>query len=513
MNTMKTTMTMACVLVAFMVQAVPQSVPESAFDIFGGKVREESVPGSGRLKISFPKPLIILDTDMGSSTDDPFALELAVRLHKSGVAKLAAVMIDRPGADNVSFTDAYLHHHGLDEVPIGTIEGKTEGQLIFVPYSSLVHSNALTRAAKRPGVVKDSVQLYLDVLNAAPDKSVELCAVGFFTNLMRLLDATGGVELVARKVKTLRIMAGSFDGALAHPEYNVWGDIPSARRIFASWPTPIVCTPYEVGVRIYYPAAQVRQDFDGSHPMAKIYACWDPDGPRSKSQLMWDPMTVLGVADERQGSGFFSQSAEGEVSVDEKGFTTFTPKTGGKTVIQQISLANTMAVRRYLRTLGGGETKELPGETLPVRIQSVSSVPAGNPEGEFITLTNLSSTVAIDLSGYRVVASQPEEGVAVDVRLPAGTKLAPNESLRLDRATWWPKAAIPDHAVNVLVYGADGDVVAEAYVDSRWWKGACNGTGAHFESISTCSLVLNTDQWTPGTRCCLKSADSRLDMR
>ena len=181
--------------------------------------------------------------------------------------------------------------------------------------------------------------------------------------------------------------------------------------------------------------------------------------------------------------------------MDEKGFTTFLPKVDGKSVIQQISLANTMAVRRYLRTLGGGEPKELPGETLPVRIQSVSTVPAGNPGGEFITLTNISATVAVDLSGFRVVASQPEEGVAVDVRLPVGTKLAPNGAFRLDRADWWSKAAIPDHAVNVLVYGADGDVLAEAYVDSRWWKGACNGTGSHFEAVSTSPLVLNMDQW------------------
>ena len=472
-------MTMSLLLVC-VVQAVQQSV---------------TVPSVGRVTLNAAKPLVILDTDMGSSTDDPFALELAVRLHKAGIAKLAAVIIDRPGADNVTFTDAYLHHHGLDDVPIGTIEGKTEGQLIFVPYSSLVHSNVLTRAERRRGVVKDSVALYLDLLRTAPDKSIELCAVGFFTNLTRLLDTPGGAELVARKVRTLRIMAGSFDGALAHPEYNVWGDIPSARRIFASWPTPIVCTPYEVGVRIYYPAAQVRQDFPAAHPMAKIYTCWDPDGPRSKSQLMWDPMTVLGVADERLGTGFFAQSVRGEVTVDEKGFTTFLPKVDGKSVIQQISLANTIAVRRYLRTLGGGEPKELPGETLPVRIQSVSTVPAGNPGGEFITLTNISATVAVDLSGFRVVASQPEEGVAVDVRLPVGTKLAPNGAFRLDRADWWSKAAIPDHAVNVLVYGADGDVLAEAYVDSSWWKGACNGTGSHFEAVSTSPLVLNMDQW------------------
>lgn len=447
--------------------------------------------------LALAKPSIILDTDMGSSTDDPFALELAVRLHKEGVAKLAAVMIDRPGVDNVAFTDAYLHHHGLDDVAIGTIDGKTEGQLIFVPYSSLVHSNVLSRAEHRTGAVKDAVKLYLELLAAAPDKSVELCAVGFFTNLMRLLDTPGGAELVAKKVKTLRIMAGSFDGALAHPEYNVWGDIPSARRIFASWPTPIVCTPYEVGVRIYYPAAQVRQDFPAGHPMAKIYQCWDPDGPRSKSQLMWDPMTVLGIADELRGSGFFTHSERGEVMVDEKGFTTFKPQADGKSVIQQISLANTLAVRRYLRAMGCGEERDLPGERIPLRIQEVSSVPRMNPEGEFIMLTNLSSAVGLDLGNCRVVASQPEEGVAVDVRLPAGTQISPGGSLRLDRPTWWPKSSIPDNAVNVLVYGADGDVIAEAYVDSRWWNGACRGTGRCFLSRSTSSLILNVDQWCP----------------
>ncbi len=106
-------MTMSLLLVC-VVQAVQQSV---------------TVPSVGRVTLNAAKPLVILDTDMGSSTDDPFALELAVRLHKAGIAKLAAVIIDRPGADNVTFTDAYLHHHGLDDVPIGTIEGKTEGQL------------------------------------------------------------------------------------------------------------------------------------------------------------------------------------------------------------------------------------------------------------------------------------------------------------------------------------------------------------------------------------------------
>ena len=54
-------------------------------------------------------PTVIIDTDMGSSTDDLFALEIAARGHKEGDLELAAVMLDRSGADNVAFTAAYLH--------------------------------------------------------------------------------------------------------------------------------------------------------------------------------------------------------------------------------------------------------------------------------------------------------------------------------------------------------------------------------------------------------------------
>lgn len=462
---------------------------------------------------AFGVPKVIIDTDIGSSTDDLFALEIAARYHKEEVVELAAVMLDRPGADNFAFTDAHLHYHGLDNVPIGTIGDQKDSRIVFVPYATLVHTNDASGravmprlpAGRRPGAVMEAVRLYRRILADAPDRSVDVCAIGFFTNLMRLLDAPpdaesslSGRDLVARKVRTLRIMAGSFDRSLDHPEYNVWGDIPSARRIFSEWPTPITCTPYEVGVRVYYPCKEVREDFPADHPIALSYGRWDPDGPRSKSQLMWDPMTVLALIDEEKKLGFFTNSETGEVAVDAKGYTAFHPGAGAeRATVQDLPLGKAVRVRRWLRRFASGENRmpEIEGGCL--RVAEIAPQPREGAAGEFIVLTNLSSQLELDLSGCRVVCSRPELEVAVDAKIPQGTKLAPRGAVRLDRARYWPGSELPAKSLNILIYGADGGVKSEAFVDTRWWNGECDGTGRHFVAKAWRPLVLRADQWRP----------------
>ena len=45
-------------------------------------------------------PLIILDTDIGSSTDDLFALEMLYRYEEQGRCRLLGVVVDRQGEQN-----------------------------------------------------------------------------------------------------------------------------------------------------------------------------------------------------------------------------------------------------------------------------------------------------------------------------------------------------------------------------------------------------------------------------
>lgn len=469
-----------------------------------GMKRIVAILVAGLLLSASAETRLIIDCDIGSSTDDLFALELAAKFHREGLVDFAAVMIDRPGADNLAFTKAYLHHHGLDDVAIGTIEGKTEGQLVFVPYATLVHSNAtegVTVPTARSGRVEDAVRLYRRILAASDDRSVDICAIGFFVNLMGLLDSPaddlsplGGAALVAQKVRKLRIMAGSFDSSLDHPEYNVWGDVKSARRIFSDWPTPIVATPYETGVKVYYPHLEVLADFQAGHPLARAYQVWDPDGSRPKSQLMWDPMTVLGLVDEERQLGFFAGTERGKVQVDEKGFTTFVPTEGGNTVLQTVTAAKALEIRAYMRGLGQGQAKPSTLVVSPIRIVEICAAPAAGQGDEFITLRNI-SPLAVSLEGVRIVALQPEESVAMSYTVPKDVTLAGNSEVTFRKSTNWPQMSIPDKAVNVIVCAPNGDVIAEAFVDSRWANGAAMGTGRYFLACDDFPLAVTCDSW------------------
>ena len=44
-------------------------------------------------------PLVIFDTDIGSSTDDLFALEMLYRYEKHGLCRLLGVVVDREGTE------------------------------------------------------------------------------------------------------------------------------------------------------------------------------------------------------------------------------------------------------------------------------------------------------------------------------------------------------------------------------------------------------------------------------
>ena len=50
-------------------------------------------------------PLVILDTDIGSSTDDLFALEMLYRYEDEGRCRLLGVVVDREGEDYAACAD------------------------------------------------------------------------------------------------------------------------------------------------------------------------------------------------------------------------------------------------------------------------------------------------------------------------------------------------------------------------------------------------------------------------
>lgn len=57
-------------------------------------------------------PLVILDTDLGSSTDDLFALEMLHRYEQEGRCRLLGVVVDRMGESNAAIADVMNTYFG-----------------------------------------------------------------------------------------------------------------------------------------------------------------------------------------------------------------------------------------------------------------------------------------------------------------------------------------------------------------------------------------------------------------
>ncbi len=279
---------------------------------------------------------LIFDTDMGNDTDDLIALCMLHTLRSHGVVELLAVTITKDHELAGPFVDAVNTFYNAPEIPIGTVRnGATPEQGKF---NALVHATKADGTLRYPHKLKKSsdapeaTSLLRKILAAQPDNSVTLVQVGFFTNFERLLHTApdehstlSGKELVAKKVKLLALMAGSFQ-TINHNnryiEYNVKKDIPAARKLSQEWPTPAVWCGFEIGIAACYPYESIENDYGymQHHPMPEAYALYSPKGHHRPT---WDPATLLyAVYPDRN---YFGLSPYGTVTVDESGSTIFTP--------------------------------------------------------------------------------------------------------------------------------------------------------------------------------------------
>lgn len=287
--------------------------------------RPESGPAAGGAV-----PLVILDTDVGSSTDDLFALEMLYRYEDTGKCRLLGVVVDRPGEANAAFVDAMNAWAGRPELPVALVRRGPADTQVFIDYARVANATdadgraLFPRAA--PGDRPDGAALYRRLLADAPDGSVTVCSIGFLTALAQLLESPpdglsplGGAELVRRKVARAVMMGGAFaDGA--EPEYNFAMDPESARTFFRLWPrdVEIVFSPAEVGDAIDYPPALVLSDLSRTdrHPIKQVYLQCDCD----TGQRMWDALAVVQAV---EGDAPFALGDRGTVEIAADGAASF----------------------------------------------------------------------------------------------------------------------------------------------------------------------------------------------
>jgi len=279
---------------------------------------------------------LIFDTDMGNDVDDALALAMIHALESRGEARLLAVTVSKDSQSAAPFVDLVNTFYGRPEIPVGAVKGgKTPNDtpMIRIPNErrtaagAYVYPHRLRDGAAAP----DAVALLRRVLAGEKDGSVTLVQVGFSTNLARLLDSApdlasplSGVHLIAQKVHLLTAMAGHFP--TGKPEFNVATDIPSARKVFTEWPTPVVFSGFEVGEALLFPGASIEREFAWTpdHPVAEAYRAYmrmPYDRPS------WDLTAVLYAV--RPDHPYFGLSGPGRVTVEENGQTRFTAAPGG----------------------------------------------------------------------------------------------------------------------------------------------------------------------------------------
>ena len=293
------------------------------------------VPPAARAQPAPSPQRVIFDTDMGNDVDDALALAVLHALESRGECRLLAVTVTKDEPYAAPYVDIVNTFYGRPDIPVGVVRGGVTPSADFQTTVAgmrdasgrAVYAHDLVDGRQAP----EATAVLRRVLAEQPDGSVVIVQTGFSTNLARLLDAPGGPELVARKVRVLQVMAGFFGDRAPSPdfvEFNVGRDVASARALFARWPTPIEVSGFEVGAAILYPAASIERDYGyvAHHPVRDGYVAYR--GARFPyDRPTWDVTSALMAV--RPDHGYFGRSAPGRVTVDELGRVTFREEPGG----------------------------------------------------------------------------------------------------------------------------------------------------------------------------------------
>lgn len=242
-------------------------------------------------------PAVILDTDIGPDYDDVGALAILHALADSGQVVPLAVIASNAQELVVPAIDILNTFFGRPDLPTGAPKGAG------APNAKANQGWPELIAGKYPHKIKSSadapnaVETYRKILSAQPDSSVTIVTVGFLTNMAALLDSPpdryselSGKDLVNKKVKKLVSMAGRFPKGR---EYNVYIDSVGSEKVFTQWPTEIIFSGFEIGMKVVTGLKLVNNAALNS-PVKDVYAkAMSFSKGDSLGRMSWDQTAVL----------------------------------------------------------------------------------------------------------------------------------------------------------------------------------------------------------------------------
>jgi hypothetical protein len=240
---------------------------------------------------------VIFDTDMGPDYDDVGAITLLHAFADSGKATILATMASNKYEGVAAVLSVFNTYFRRPEIPIGVPKGGGVNQRDGQHWTDSILAH-YPHSVARNEQAEDAVVLYRKVLAGQADHSVVIITVGFLTNLAGLLQtgpdgysALNGVELVRKKVRQLVSMAGKFPEGW---EFNVLKDAAASQAVFGGWPTPVLLSGFEIGVKIKCGLPLVADEAIHHDPVKDVFRISIPLAAEdSAGRSSWDETAVL----------------------------------------------------------------------------------------------------------------------------------------------------------------------------------------------------------------------------
>lgn len=263
-----------------------------------------------------PSIRLIFDTDIQGDADDVGTVAVLHALADSGEAEILAMGISSRNPWSPLCLSALNTYFGRGNIPLGVLKGP--GSSKRSKYAQQI-AEEFPRNLKSLDDAPDAAVLYRRVLAAQEDDSVVVVSVGFLSNLRNLLmtkpdnvSSLDGRALVAKKVKAWVCMGGQFPRG--REACNLRRDSPAAAYAIKHWPTPIVFSGGELGVRIQTGAGLKRLPTDS--PVRRAYELYNGLTNRAS----WDQTAVLYAVRGLEGglSDVWKLHSKGSIHYDEK---------------------------------------------------------------------------------------------------------------------------------------------------------------------------------------------------
>lgn len=256
-------------------------------------------PGNSFGQARKPIP-VIFDTDMGPDYDDVGAMALLHAFADSGKVNILATIASTKYDGVAGVLNVLNTYFNRPALPVAVPKGEALTLKDWQHWSDTLLAKYPHRI-KTNDEVPDAVALYRKLLAAQPDRSVTIITVGFFTNLANLLQSKAdrfsrlnGRELVRKKVRSLVSMAGRFPSG---KEFNVEKDAAASQVVVTQWPTPVLLSGFEIGMKIKTGLPLVQNAAIRNSPVQDVFRISLPLAKEdSAGRMSWDETAVLVAA-------------------------------------------------------------------------------------------------------------------------------------------------------------------------------------------------------------------------